>query len=117
MDTDAIVRLLLQAAFGAAGGNIVGNLAKRYDLGVLGNTIAGIIGGGFGCQVLALFLGGSHAAGRGLGASAKITGLTRNGVNCDQFEGSRPKPGERRSMMKSCRLYDASLNVTIGGTR
>jgi hypothetical protein len=86
MDTDAIGRLLLQAAFGVVGGNIVGNLAKRYDLGVLGNSIAGIIGGGLGCQVLALLLGsGSHAAGPALGGQLmallrEASGATSAGI-------------------------------------
>ena len=86
MDTDAISRLLLQAAFGAVGGNIIGNLAKRYDLGVLGNSIAGIIGGGLGCQLLALLLGrGSHAAGPALGSQLiallrEASGATSAGI-------------------------------------
>ena len=45
-------QLIISLLSGAAGGNIVGKLLKNLDLGPLGNSIAGIIGGGLGshCQ-------------------------------------------------------------------
>jgi len=32
----------------AVGGNVAGNVLKQYDLGTLGNSIAGVVGGGIG---------------------------------------------------------------------
>jgi uncharacterized membrane protein YeaQ/YmgE (transglycosylase-associated protein family) len=36
-----MVSLIIQLLSGAVGGNIAGNLMKKYDLGTLGNSIAG----------------------------------------------------------------------------
>ena len=40
-----LVALIIQLISGAVGGNVAGNLLKQYDLGTLGNSIAGIVGG------------------------------------------------------------------------
>jgi len=40
---------------GAAGGNIAGGVLKNYSLGTIGNSIAGIVGGGLGAWILSLF--------------------------------------------------------------
>ncbi|WEJ59590.1 hypothetical protein [Devosia sp. FJ2-5-3] len=42
---DVIVPILVQLIAGAAGGNVIGQLAKSIQLGTAGNTIVGIIGG------------------------------------------------------------------------
>ena len=47
-----IVALLISLLSGAVGGNVVGRLAQKLDLGVAGNSIAGILGGGIGGQIL-----------------------------------------------------------------
>jgi hypothetical protein len=47
-----IVALLIQLVSGAAGGNLAGNLLKNFNLGPVGNSIAGIVGGGIGGQIL-----------------------------------------------------------------
>jgi uncharacterized membrane protein YeaQ/YmgE (transglycosylase-associated protein family) len=41
-----IINLIIQLLSGAAGGNIIGNILKQYNLGPLGNSIAGIVGAG-----------------------------------------------------------------------
>src|SRR5258708_13736648 len=58
-----IINLIIQLLSGAAGGNIIGNALKQYNLGPLGNSIAGIVGGGLGGQLLNMILGGGAAAG------------------------------------------------------
>jgi hypothetical protein len=58
-----IVSSLVQLISGAVGGNIGGLLVKRFSLGTIGNTSAGIIGGGIGGSALGALLGGSGAAG------------------------------------------------------
>lgn len=46
--------LLISLATGAAGGNIAGALMKSKSLGVVGNSIAGIVGGGLGGRLLSM---------------------------------------------------------------
>jgi hypothetical protein len=52
-----MVTLLLQMLSGAVGGNTIASQLKTTDLGSLGNTLAGLIGGGLGSQILGGFLG------------------------------------------------------------
>lgn len=47
-----IATLLIQLISGAAGGNLGGALLKNLNLGSLGNTLAGMIGGALGSQLL-----------------------------------------------------------------
>jgi uncharacterized membrane protein YeaQ/YmgE (transglycosylase-associated protein family) len=47
-----IIPLIIQLISGALGGNITGKIFKNIDLGTLGNSIAGIVGGGVGGQIL-----------------------------------------------------------------
>jgi uncharacterized membrane protein YeaQ/YmgE (transglycosylase-associated protein family) len=49
-----LIPLLIQLASGAAGGNIAGSLLKNLSLGTVGNSIAGILGGGIGGQLLSM---------------------------------------------------------------
>ena len=55
---DNLLPLILQLVGGAAGGNLIAKLLKNLDLGPLGNTIIGLIGG-FGGGQLAGLLGAS----------------------------------------------------------
>ena len=55
---DNLLPLILQLAGGAAGGNLIAKLLKKMDLGPIGNTIVGLIGG-FGGGQLAGLLGAS----------------------------------------------------------
>jgi hypothetical protein len=48
-----IVTLIIQIIAGAVGGNAAGAAMKDFNLGTVGNTIAGAIGGGGGGLVLA----------------------------------------------------------------
>jgi hypothetical protein len=53
---EAVIPLLTQVIAGAAGGNIVGQLAKSFSLGTLGNTIAGLAGGAGGGALLGMIV-------------------------------------------------------------
>ena len=64
-----IVGLIIQLISGAVGGNIAGSAMKQYNLGTLGNSIAGVIGGGVGAQIIGALVGG------GTGAEAAAGGL------------------------------------------
>jgi hypothetical protein len=52
-----LISLLLPLFSGAAGGNLVGGILKNFNLGSLGNSLAGLIGGGVGSLVLGNLLG------------------------------------------------------------
>ena len=52
-----ITSLLIQLVMGAIGGNAAGAALKKYSLGMLGNTIAGLLGGGIGGQLIGTLIG------------------------------------------------------------
>ncbi len=58
-----LVPVLIQLISGAAGGNYAGTLMKDKSLGTVGNSIAGIIGGGLGGQLLGLLGLGTETGG------------------------------------------------------
>jgi uncharacterized membrane protein YeaQ/YmgE (transglycosylase-associated protein family) len=78
------MELLISLISGAAGGNAAGNLIKGANLGVLGNSLAGIVGGGIGGQVLSMLgMGGvADAAGavEGLDIGAIIGQVAAGGA-------------------------------------
>ncbi len=49
---DALMPLIIQLISGAVGGNVAGAAMKDKSLGTIGNSIAGIVGGGLGGQLL-----------------------------------------------------------------
>ena len=51
-----LINLIIQIIAGAVGGNAVGAGIKNVDLGTLGNTIAGAIGGAGGGTILTALL-------------------------------------------------------------
>jgi uncharacterized membrane protein YeaQ/YmgE (transglycosylase-associated protein family) len=87
--------LIIQLISGAVGGNAAGTAMKDQSLGTVGNSIAGIIGGGLGGQLLALLgvatgAGGmdtagvvGNVAGGGVGGAAlmAIVGLIKNAMS------------------------------------
>jgi hypothetical protein len=62
-----IVGLIIQLIAGLAGSNVVGLALKQYDLGIIGNSITGVIGGGIGAQIIGLLLDGGAGAGAVVG--------------------------------------------------
>ena len=66
-----IIGLIIQLVSGAVGGNIAGAAMKQYNLGTIGNSIAGLIGGGVGAQIIGALVGG------GTGAEPGWTGRPR----------------------------------------
>jgi hypothetical protein len=59
--------LIVQLLSGVAGGNGAGALLKQFSLGWLGNSLAGLVGGALGGQLLLMLLRG---AGHGTGAAS-----------------------------------------------
>ena len=60
---------------GGVGGNIAGAVLKKFDLGPVGNTVAGLVGGVGGGQLLSMLLSG--------GAAAAGTAAATNGGGMD----------------------------------
>jgi hypothetical protein len=78
-----IVGLVIQLISGAVGGNIAAAALKQYDLGTLGNLIAGMIGGSVGAQIIGALVGGgagSEAAGGVLDIGLIIGQIAAGGV-------------------------------------
>lgn len=73
-------QLIISLISGAAGGNIVGKLLKNLDLGPLGNSIAGIIGGGLGSQIIAAMGAGGADAAAGMDIGSIISSVASGGV-------------------------------------
>jgi hypothetical protein len=51
-----LLGLLVQVVSGIAGGIVAGGLFDRLNLGWFGNALAGLIGGGIGCQLVSIGL-------------------------------------------------------------
>lgn len=76
-----IVSVIIQLLSGAAGGNIAGKVLKQFDLGPVGNSIAGILGGGLGGQLLGMLgAGGGAAAAGGLDLGSILSSVASGGV-------------------------------------
>jgi uncharacterized membrane protein YeaQ/YmgE (transglycosylase-associated protein family) len=74
-----LLALLIQIISGAVGGNIAANIFKDLDLGPLGNSIAGVLGGGIGGQLLNT-LGVAAGTGGSLDLGSIIGNIVSGGV-------------------------------------
>ncbi len=59
---ESLIGLIIPAIAGAVGGNAAGAVLKNQSLGTVGNSIAGILGGAGGGQILSMILGGAAPA-------------------------------------------------------
>ena len=79
-----IIGLIIQLVAGGVGGNIAGSALKQYDLGMIGNTIPGVVGGGVGAQIIGALVGGgadaTGAAAGGLDIGSIIGQIASGGV-------------------------------------
>jgi hypothetical protein len=75
-----LTSLIIQAVAGLAGGNAAGKTMPNFDLGALGNTIAGAIGGVGGGQLLQALIPALTAAGGNLDIGAIIGQLVGGGA-------------------------------------
>ncbi len=76
---ESLLPLLIQLGSGAIGGNVAGKVMPQNSLGTLGNSIAGIAGGGIGGTILSMIMGGA-AAGGGLDIGSIISSVAGGGV-------------------------------------
>jgi hypothetical protein len=58
-------QILMNLVAGAIGGNAAGKASPTFDLGTLGNTISGLVGGGVLGQLIPLVLPAISAAAQG----------------------------------------------------
>jgi uncharacterized membrane protein YeaQ/YmgE (transglycosylase-associated protein family) len=76
--------IIIQLISGGVGGNIAGALLKRFNLGPIGNTIAGILGGVGGGQLLSMLTGAAGAvapaASGGLDMSSILSSVGGGGI-------------------------------------
>ncbi len=77
-----LLNLVIQLVAGAVGGNAAGAILKQFNLGPLGNSIAGIIGGGLGGQILNAIMagGGTPSPGAALDIGSILTQIVGGGV-------------------------------------
>ncbi|MBK9313161.1 MAG: hypothetical protein IPM55_02765 [Acidobacteria bacterium] len=68
-----LVSWLISLIIGAVGGNAAGAVLKNYSLGTVGNTIAGLVGGGLGGQIITALL--SSGASTGLVGNIASSGI------------------------------------------
>jgi uncharacterized membrane protein YeaQ/YmgE (transglycosylase-associated protein family) len=73
-----LLPLIIQLLSGAAGGNLAGSLLKKQSLGPIGNSIAGILGGGLGGQLLGVL--GIATGGGGMDIGSIIGSIASGGV-------------------------------------
>ena len=77
-----IINLVIQLIAGVIGGNGVGSALKDYNLGPLGNSIAGAVGGVGGGQILQTLIPAlAGAAGGGMDVTSVIGQLVGGGVS------------------------------------
>ncbi|MBA3386942.1 MAG: hypothetical protein H0T95_10055 [Chthoniobacterales bacterium] len=75
-----IISLLIQAVSGAVGGNVAGAAMKDNTLGVIGNSLAGIVGGGLGGTILQAVMGSTAAGGGGMDMQSILANVGGGGV-------------------------------------
>src|SRR4029078_7729992 len=75
-----ITSLIVEAVSGAVGGNVAGAAMKDKSLGTVGNSIAGILGGGLGGTILQSVMGSAAAGGGGMDIQSILTNVGGGGV-------------------------------------
>lgn len=75
-----ITSLIVEAVSGAVGGNVAGAAMKEKSLGAVGNSIAGIVGGGLGGTILQSVLGSAAAGGGGMDMQSILANVGGGGV-------------------------------------
>ena len=75
-----LISLIIEAVSGAVGGNIAGAAMKEKSLGTLGNSIAGIVGGGLGGVLLHSVLGGAAAGDGSLDLTSILSNVAGGGI-------------------------------------
>src|SRR5215510_11290723 len=75
-----IISLIIEIISGAVGGNVAGAAMKENSLGTLGNSIAGIVGGGLGGTILQSVTGNAATGGGSLDLTTILSNVAGGGV-------------------------------------
>ena len=75
-----IISLIIEVISGAVGGNVAGAAMKENSLGTVGNSIAGVVGGGLGGTVLQTVMGTAAAGGGSLDLTTILSNVAGGGV-------------------------------------
>lgn len=70
--------LIIQLISGAVGGNIAGKVLPQFNLGTLWNSVAGVVGGGVGAQLIGALVPGLLTG--GLNVSGIVSSIASGGV-------------------------------------
>lgn len=83
-----VVNLLISLVSGAVGGNLSGAALSEKNLGIIGNTVAGLIGGGLGDFILKAMgilatttASGTGVEGTGMDLSSLLANIGVSGVS------------------------------------
>jgi hypothetical protein len=74
-----ITSLIIEAVSGAVGGNVAGAALKEKSLGIIGNSLAGVVGGGLGGTILHAVMGAATTGG-GMDMSSILGNVAGGGV-------------------------------------
>jgi uncharacterized membrane protein YeaQ/YmgE (transglycosylase-associated protein family) len=75
-----IISLIIEVISGAVGGNVAGAAMKENSLGTVGNSIAGIVGGGLGGTLLQMVMGSAATGGGSLDMTTILSNIAGGGV-------------------------------------
>jgi uncharacterized membrane protein YeaQ/YmgE (transglycosylase-associated protein family) len=75
-----IISLIIEVISGAVGGNVAGAAMKDSSLGTVGNSIAGIVGGGLGGTILQSITGNAATGGGSLDMTTILSNIAGGGV-------------------------------------
>ena len=75
-----IISLTIEVISGAVGGNVAGAAMKENSLGTVGNSIAGVVGGGLGGTVLQTVMGTAATGGGSLDLTTILSNVAGGGV-------------------------------------
>ncbi len=75
-----ITSLIVELVSGAVGGNVAGAAMKEKSLGTVGNSLAGIVGGGLGGTILQAVMGSAAAGGGGMDMQNILANVGGGGV-------------------------------------
>ena len=86
---ESLLPLIISLVSGAAGGNVAGALMKKFSLGLAGNSLVGILGGGLGSQLIGMLggdmgggiLGSIAGGGVGGGVLMAVIGVIKSAMN------------------------------------
>jgi hypothetical protein len=75
-----ITSLIVEVISGAVGGNIAGAAMKEKSLGPVGNSVAGLVGGGIGGTIPQMVMGSAATGGGGMDMQSILANVGGGGV-------------------------------------